>query len=359
MKVLIKRYDTPGGANVWAYNLCSTLKQIGTNVELSLLPIKYNFIPTPLIPTMIETKIKTWIKSQKEQDCILHSTAEACAFSNGSPMVITRCHIEYTPEYSQYISKKGKLYNKLVKFYEYLSAKQADEIVCISKSTQKDVKKTLGFDSKVIYPGVNTDVFKPVALDRKSMLNSLHINDNTVILFFAGSNSIRKGYDLLPDIMSKMGDRYVLLTSTGLSSNDLIASSLTSDKIVQHKNIVSLGKLNQHDLIKVYNCCDIFLYPSRLEGFGLVVAEAMACGKPVVTTNVASLPELIIDGKGGFLCEKNNINDFCEKISVLANDSALREHMGNFNMNRVLNEFNPKKEANEYLKIYNSLLGKS
>lgn len=60
----------------------------------------------------------------------------------------------------------------------------------------------------------------------------------------------------------------------------------------------------------MYNFCDILLLPSCREGFGYAVAEAMACGKPVICTNSSSLPELVMEGKGGFLCEQDNIEDF-------------------------------------------------
>ena len=51
-----------------------------------------------------------------------------------------------------------------------------------------------------------------------------------------------------------------------------------------------------------YGSMDILLMPSVREGFGLSIAEAMACGLPVVATNCSAIPELIDDGKGGFLC---------------------------------------------------------
>ena len=67
---------------------------------------------------------------------------------------------------------------------------------------------------------------------------------------------------------------------------------------------------------KVYQQSDILFFPTLREGFGLVVAEAMACGLPVVTTDCSSLPELIDHGKGGYLCEPNNLEDMIGRISV-------------------------------------------
>lgn len=142
--------------------------------------------------------------------------------------------------------------------------------------------------------------------------------------------------------MNKVGDDFILLATSGLRN----------DFKEETKNIRTIGRLSEKELVKAYNLCDIFLFPSRLEGFGLTVAEAMACGKPVVTTNCSSLPELIVDGKGGFLCKIDDINNFADNIIMLAGDENMREKMGKYNRERVLEKFTLKKMAEEYIKIY-------
>ena len=143
--------------------------------------------------------------------------------------------------------------------------------------------------------------------------------------------------------MEKLGDNFVLYH--------------TGTKRFENPNIIPLGKLDKHSLVKWYNSCDIFLFPTRLEGFGLCVAEAMACGKPIVTTNCSSLPELVVDNKGGFLCEKDNINDFAEKILYLSKDEDLRIKMGKFNRERTVKNFSIEKMAKEHYNLYSKLIG--
>jgi len=82
----------------------------------------------------------------------------------------------------------------------------------------------------------------------------------------------------------------------------------------------------------------------------------MACAKPVVSTNCSSIPELIIDKKGGFLCEVDNIDEIVEKIRILAADSSLRKEMGRFNRERVERHFTLKQMAENYLKLYQEVL---
>ena len=100
------------------------------------------------------------------------------------------------------------------------------------------------------------------------------------------------------------------------------------------------------------NLCDILLIPSWLEGMSLSTLEAMACAKPVVAFDCSSFPELIIDGKGGFLPEKDDVNGLVEPIKYLAEDRSVQEKMGQFNREWIFDRFTlPEME-----KKYRSLL---
>lgn len=92
---------------------------------------------------------------------------------------------------------------------------------------------------------------------------------------------------------------------------------------------------------------DIFLFPSRWEGFGYVIIEAMACGKPVVAFNVSSNPELIKDGFNGYLIEPGNNRDFAEKARLLASNSDLTYTLGMNGKSFAENNFRLSKTVNE------------
>ena len=145
--------------------------------------------------------------------------------------------------------------------------------------------------------------------------------------------------------MSRLDDSYILLMTSGLR-----------DITLEGHRICCVGKVSQEELIHLYNFCDMLLFPSRLEGFGLAVTEAMACGKPVIATNGSSLPELIVDEKGGYLCEMDNINDFVRKIELLCDDAPLMHRMGNFNRQRVYERFTLCRMAQQYSLAYQKLL---
>lgn len=341
MKVQFKQFGNGGGgAGTWVTTLAASLQRVGVETEITYYPLKYPWFPLPLIPTLIDAKVRA-VREGTAGD-ILHTNTHACAVSDGTPTVMTVLHVANTPDYAPYAGPRDKVDNLLAAVYERLSASRADEIVCISESTRRDFKATYGIDATVIYPGVNPDVFRPMDLDKQAFLNAHHIEGTPTILFFSGNLTRRKGAHLLPLIMDELGDDYLLLTTSGLSQ----------DARFRQRNILSQGQVSLDALVAAYNLCDIFLFPSRLEGFGLSVAEAMACGKPVVTTNASSLPELVCEGKGGYLCERDNVPEFADRVTALAGDAGLRAKMGDYNRRRVVDAFSPLREAWEYCKIY-------
>ncbi len=242
-------------------------------------------------------------------------------------------HLMNEPGYNKHMNFLQKNYYDLI-FNKYLkkSLPYADKIISISKYTQMKLKEVLGFDSEVIYPCIDVERFKPDLRKR---------NNKKIKIFFSGNSSKRKGFDLLPKIASKLGDGFELYC-TGLR-----------DYNKKNNLLKYLGRLDKDGLVKAYNDCDIFLFPSRLEGFGLSVAEAMSCGKPCVITNCSSLPE-VMDIHGGYLCERDNVNDFVEKIRILANDKKLREKIGKYNREKIVKEFSFEALKKTYLKLYNS-----
>jgi L-malate glycosyltransferase len=84
--------------------------------------------------------------------------------------------------------------------------------------------------------------------------------------------------------------------------------------------VAFLGK--QDSVAELLTCADLMLLPSRSESFGLVALEAMAAGVPVVATRVGGLPEVVVDGETGFLCEVGDVDGMAEAgVSVLTDNA--------------------------------------
>ena len=120
-------------------------------------------------------------------------------------------------------------------------------------------------------------------------------------------------------------------------------------------NVSFLSKLEENEIKKEYSTCSLFCLPSRQETAPMVIAEAMACGKPVVATNICGIPYMIEDGKTGFLFDPGDVQKLAEKILVLLKDKNLRDKMGEEAKNVAKQRWNSdviaKKTINTYLEI--------
>jgi glycosyltransferase involved in cell wall biosynthesis len=334
MKVAINQVRGNSGVDIWAQNLCGGLQRAGVSCNLDLLPAIYQFHPYFI-------RFRKTIDN--DTDIIQSNTWNGFGFRNNVPLVVTEHGVFHDPLLNPYKTLGQKLYHRYIFRFEQKSLAVADAVVCVSENTRTRLIKAFDYtDAQVIYNGIDSSVFKPQEPGKSPWI----IPENRIVLLFVGNLTRMKGADLLPGIMDILGDRYLLLVTSGFKQN----------VNVHHKNILNIGSLHQKSLIDAYNLCDIFLAPTRLEGFGLSVAEAMACGKPVVATNGSSLPELVVDGKGGFLCRMDDEQDFADKIRHLAGEENLRREMGAFNRKRVEEKFTLEGMKREYLHLYRSLI---
>ncbi|MGK2941278.1 MAG: glycosyltransferase family 4 protein [Immundisolibacter sp.] len=164
-------------------------------------------------------------------------------------------------------------------------------------------------------------------------------------LLFAGNWNRRKGADLLPVIMQKLEPAFDLWTTAGLRGRH----------IKEHlpANIHFLGRVGStEELVRLYQDCDALLFPSRLEGFGLVALEAQACGLPVIATNGSSIPEVVKDGTTGVLCPLDDIGCFVAAIEKVARDAELRAQLQYGAHKYVIDQFDQNSTVPRYIKCY-------
>jgi glycosyltransferase involved in cell wall biosynthesis len=107
------------------------------------------------------------------------------------------------------------------------------------------------------------------------------------------------------------------------------------------------------------NACDVLAFPTQPalgEGFGLAALEAMATGRPVVATQVASLPELVTDGETGFLVDPGSVDELATALARLAGDGALRERLGARGQERARTTFSLERMVERTLAVYQEAL---
>jgi len=108
----------------------------------------------------------------------------------------------------------------------------------------------------------------------------------------------------------------------------------------------------------LYSSCDLFVLPSRLEGFGRVIIEAMAAGKPVVATAAGAIPEIIESEQNGILVEAGDERKLASAIVKVLSDKSLARVIGENNMKKVRERYSWEVAARKAERLYNELITK-
>ena len=205
---------------------------------------------------------------------------------------------------------------------------RADRIVAVSeheRGNMIDFYEAPGDRIQVIPCGVDMDVFKPMPRDEAR--RELGLGDENVLLY-VGRVQPLKGPELLLESVARLDlneGLKVLIVGGDVTGDEEVtkvrrlAGELGIDHLVSFE-----GTVPHRRLVHYYNAADLCVVPSFYESFGLVAAEAMACGTPVVATAVGGLPETVKDGLNGSLVRDRNPEVLAEKISLLLNDVRLR-----------------------------------
>ena len=332
-----------GGVDFGIQNITRAVRRYGApRAELLRLPEIYNFIPA-LIPRGLP---RGWWKGF---DIIQGRSRVAFALrAPGRPLVTTVHHLTTDPDLQPYSTLAQRLFYRLVESrYDWWSIRSADAVVCVSRYTQQQVARTYGYtNTTIIYDGIDTDVFVPPP-GLKRCDDGLPDRGGRIRLLFVGNRTRRKGFDLLPRILDRLPEAYVLYYTSGFQG---------SDEGPPHPRMVPIGAPDRDGLVAAYQSCDMLLAPSRLEGFGIVQAEALACGRPVVTTRISALPEVVDHDRSGFLCPRDDVDAYADAVRRLGEDEALRRRFGEYGREKVVRSFGLEQLGRGFLELYDRLL---
>lgn len=115
----------------------------------------------------------------------------------------------------------------------------------------------------------------------------------------------------------------------------------------------------RRDVAALLSGADVFLLPSRVEGFPNALMEAMTAGVPVVASNVGGVPDLVRHGIDGFLHETGDVDGMAESVKTLLDDAGLRARLGHAARQRILAEFSLQKLGDRVLQHYRHLLAEA
>ena len=123
-----------------------------------------------------------------------------------------------------------------------------------------------------------------------------------------------------------------------------------------HPEVHFTGPLEGVALAAHLAAADVFVFPSLTDTFGVVLLEAMACGVPVVTTNVGGLPEVVVHGESGFLHDVGDTDGMAADVDRLLDDPARRDAMGQAGVRRVTEEFSLVRSLRQHEELYARML---
>ncbi len=239
-----------------------------------------------------------------------------------------------------YFTAKQKI--KTMWYLTEYAIPKADKIITDSEFTKNELIEHLDVDEDKIH-------VVPLGIDDKyRLLNKdeckkrFNLDPDKKYILIVSSNESWKNMELVNDIIDSTGEHTFIKIGYGQNSTN-------------HR-VINLGYIDEIDMPNLYNACDMFLHTSLYEGFGLPVLEAMACGCPVISSNSASLPEIV---KGaGILLDADNVDSqdrFIDNIYEVLEQNELRIRMIENGLIRS-KEFSWNRNAKETIEVYDKLM---
>jgi len=279
---------------------------------------------------------------QKQYD-LVHCPADYAALlaSKDTPLVMT-FHNYVLDEFMKNYSTNLQWFHYQINLKRLTrhALDRASIVTVVSDYLAKKVADELNYKMsiQVIPNGIDNSLFIPADFEH---------DKKTINVLFSGNLTLRKGAHWLKEIAQRLEPDIKIICASGLRKN--------INFLLENGNIKIIDKCNYSDMPSLYQSSDILLMPSVREGFGLAIGEAMACGLPVVASNTSAIPELVHDSKGGFLCEIGDIQDFSEKINILAASKTLRKEMGDYNRDLIDQKYRLDTMLNSYNYLFNNL----
>ncbi len=246
--------------------------------------------------------------------------------------------------------------------------KRADRIVAATLAERAQLEWLYKAEIRkvmVIPPGVDTCHFYPIPVDEARQYLGLKVEDRMIL--FVGRIEPLKGLDTLIHAISCLRCKDIVepvhLAIIG-GDPDASPETMTAemsriqqlcDDLCIGRMVVFLGKRGQDTLPYYYSAAEVVVMPSHYESFGMVALEAMACGTPVIASQVGGLAFLVQDKVTGFTIPAEDHDALCEKLSLLLEDEGLRQEMGRAAI-RHAQAYDWEKIAHEIAQAYQEMI---
>lgn len=283
---------------------------------------------------------------------VLHSPDFIPPFRTKSRSVITIHDLNFML-YPHFLTKDAARYYGQID----QAVRRADSIIAVSKATKQDVMRLLGVEDRkvrVIYEAASP-YFRPLRSVQTTEQVRQRFGLGSDFILFVSTIEPRKNVPNLLRAFRRLLDSYrldlklVLVGARGWLFDDVF--KLIGDLNLMD-DVVWLGRVSTEELLWLYNAAQALIAPSFYEGFGLTPLEAMACGTPVVVSNVSSLPEIV--GDAGLTVDPNDTEELAVAIWRVLSDTDLRASLIEKGLVRA-SCFSWDRAARETIEVYHSI----
>jgi len=160
--------------------------------------------------------------------------------------------------------------------------------------------------------------------------------------------------EAIPKIISKLPNLKIMFIGDIDNKNPSNIGNNLKSKLIKYPNVIFVGRVSHDNLPKYLNEFRLLVLPSFSEGLPSVVLEAMACGTPVAATPVGAIPDVIVDGKTGYILESNSPDYLADAILKILNDKRINL-IGKSAHNNVRSKFTHEKAVTMWRKIFEEL----
>lgn len=270
--------------------------------------------------------------SQLGEFDLYHAMAFVAPVLLNTPTIVTVYDLTFM-RYPERLTTARRLY---LRMFTALTCRRAKRILAISQSTADDLVNLLDIpaDKIDVTPlGYDTEQFRPLPNAEINAFRTLH-NLPERFWLFVGTLEPRKNLVTLLNAYAQLPESerlpLILGGGTGWMVDDIFA---TIEKHNLSNHVTHIGFIPTADLPLWYNSAETFLYPSVFEGFGLPVLEAMACGTPIITSNVSSLPE--VAGEVGMTLTPDNVEVWVQALQEAFHNREWREQASQQGLQRA------------------------
>jgi glycosyltransferase involved in cell wall biosynthesis len=228
-----------------------------------------------------------------------------------------------------------------------VTAKHVDRVIVVSETSRVDVEQAFRLPPekvRVVHNGIDTDTFRPLpGVERRP----------EKLLYVGNSEDRNKGARYFLEALDILQDELDFdVTFVDNARHNLKLAPRLVDQFGLNSRVHFTGRVPTSELVRHYNEARLFVTSSVHEGFGLPLAEAMACGTPTVSTDIGAFREVAVHGDSTWMVPPGDSRALAEAIRMLWNDAGLRHRLGEAARKRIVERFNWRKAAEETLAVY-------